>query len=303
MCTVIEITGDFDRNGSFFASPWYVYDVPETKLTKLLSGEYAVHIYDDAGKRLSVTYFDVVDNYRSFGGDPSVDTDTGTDRMIPIQLFVRFDPQAAKIVILRGNVEIYSRDVSKQPPEARFTGLSENQTISGRTRITWEASGSGTGEYYYRLWYCPGETERCILAYDIRENFFETDLTDYPGTTGGFFRLYATDGVRTTEVISPLITKQFKAPEIISSRKGIQTVKAKDGISLFTRIYDAQDGQMKGDNVRWTLEGKEVATSNVLRIQPNRLTAGTYTFICTATNSAGVSAQKAFTFEVVDIKG
>jgi len=295
MCTVVEIIGDFDRNGTFYASPWYVYRVSEVKLSRQLNGEYAVHIYDDAGKRISVTYFDVIDNYRSFGGDPS---ETAADRMIPIQLFVKFDPQAAKIAIFRGNVEIYSRNVSKEPPQARFTGLRENQTVTGRTTVTWEASCSGTGKLVYRLWYCTSDTECYILAYDIEENFFVTDLTDYPGTTGGFFKLYATDGVRTAEAISPLINKQFKAPDIITSQKEIPTVKATVGISLFTRIFDAQDGQMTGDNVRWTLEGKEVATTNVLRTQPNKLAPGSYTFICTATNSAGASTQKTFTFRV-----
>ena len=293
MYTIVEITGDFDRDGAFYASPWYVYRVPDKKLTRLLDGEYAVHIYDGAGKRLSVTHFDVKDNYRSFGGDPS---ETEADRKIPIQLFVRFDPQAAKIVILRGNEEIYTRNVSKKPPEARFTGLRENQTISGKTTITWEASGSG--KLVYRLWYCRNDTESYILAYDIEEKSFKTDLTDYPGTDRGFFRLYATDGVSTAEAISPLINKQYKAPEIITSQKEIPSVKATEGISLYTRIFDAQDGQMTGDNVRWTLDGKEVATTNVLRTQPNQFTPGPYTFICTATNSAGLSTQKAFTFRV-----
>jgi len=299
MCTVVEITGDFDRNGAFYASPWYVYRAPEAKLSRPLSGEYAVHIYDEAGKRLAVTYFDVADNYRSFGSAPS----ETADRKIPIHLFVKFAPQAAKIVIFRGNEEIYSRNVSKEPPEARFTGLRENQTISGRTSITWEASGSATGELYYRLWYCPNDTESYILAYDTEKNFHETDLTDYPGTNCGYFKLYATDGVRTAEVISPLINKQFKAPEIITSQKEIPVVKAAAGISLYTRIFDAQDGQMKGNNVRWTLEGEEVASTNVLRTQPNQLAPGTYTFICTATNSAGLSTQKEFTFKVIGASG
>ena len=295
MITIVEIKGEFDKNKIFNASPWYVYEAPLSKLKQRLNGEYAVHIYNSEGKRLAVTYFDAVNNYRSIG---SKHYDKAEMR-IPVQLFVKFDTQASKIVIFRGDVEIYSRNVSSKPPEVKFTGLTENQTISGKMSITWEASGSETGELFYKLWYYPRETESYTLAYDIEESFYRVDMTDYPGTNGGFFLIHATDGVRTVEVKSPLINKPFKAPEIITGQSDIPTVKVTEGITFYTRIFDAQDGQMSGSNVSWMLDGIEVSSTNVLKTQPYQLTPGQYTFICEATNSAGISARKAFTFEII----
>lgn len=296
MMTIIEINGEFDRNGAFHTYPWYTYEALPSSLTLSVSGEYAVHVYDSNDERLAVTRFDAKDGFRFLGPD----TAPMASSAIPVRLVVRFNEQAARIAILKGDIEIYSRNVSKSPPEVKFTGLKENQSLLNKTAITWDAADFDGEELYFRLWYCTGKNEYFLLASDITGRSFSADFTDYPGSKNGYFHIYATDGVRTTQVKSPVVSTPFKPPVIITEQKTIDKFKITEEIYFPVEIYDAQDGRLLGSNVIWLLDGEQFGANNVLHSWPYRLTAGVHTFTCVATNLEGLSAKKEFSFEVVD---
>ena len=294
----IDVTGYIDRSGVFTPAPWYTYETDSSALTGRKSGEYGIHFYDGGGGVISSSYFDVSLTAQATSSDGTISW-MDPDRT-PVDVTVRFPENAARIVIQKGGEDIYSAEVSPNAPEVWFTGLADYQEISNRATLTWEASDEDGDELCFEIWYCPAEDEYYNVASNITGRSFEVDLSAYPGTHEGFFYIYATDGVRTGGVDSPWITVPYKAPEIITELKSIPEVKITEEILLDADIYDMQDCWLWGDEVVWTLGGREFMTGSVLWVWPYEVAPGTHTFTCTATNSAGMSVSKEFTFIILD---
>jgi len=294
---ITEITGYFAPDGSFVPSPWYSYLAPKGFVTTNKGGEYSVHVISDKGEKLSITYFDLIDN-------SEITTVMGTEPIpnarIPVNIVVGFPENAAKFVILNGSREIYTREVSRSAPKVAFTGLDDYANLPNETTITWEASDADGDELSFDLWYCMSQEEYYLLGSELTGTSLKVNLSDYPGTTGGYFYIYATDGVRTAEKNSPYINLPFKAPVILTEQKGIPKIKITEEIFFPIEIYDAQDGWLSGESVSWMIYGEEVSITCVLQSWPYMLDPGLHTFTCIATNSAGLKAQKEFTFEIVD---
>ena len=294
MIMIVEIRGEFDKDGNFHAFPWYTYESPRSSLPENPGGEYSARTYDDKGNQLAAAFFNpeyAIDHTRDVPPAPE-------DPVMPVRLALRFDREASKIVIFRGKDEVYSRVVSKKAPEVCFTGLADKQMLPNKTTITWEAAGAG--ELYFNLWYCPRETELHLIAADVTGSFYNADLTDFPGSRSGYFIIYATDGVRTTEAKSPLISTPFKAPDILTIQTEPLVAKITDDIFYNTSIFDVQDGWLSGSNISWLLDGEQISVGCALQLKPFRLPPGIYTCVCVATNSAGVSARKEYTVEIID---
>jgi len=294
---VVEITGEFDRNGAFSAAPWYTYDAPPSSLTACAGGEYTVTVYDDKGERLEVSNFDAADRFRVIARE-GVSSPGGA--AIPIRQIVRFSEEAAKIVVSKGAREIYSRNVSKRAPAVAFTGMKAGTELTSKAKVIWEASGEDGGELYFRLWYCTGAADYYLLAADIQGTSYEAYLTSYPGSKNSYFHIYATNGVRTAEAKSPAVKMPYTAPEFLTVQKEIPKIKVTDEIYFKAEIYDKQDGRLSGDAVRWVTDGGETAGADALRTRPYQLEPGLHSFTCVATNSGGVSARKGFVFEITD---
>jgi len=295
---IIEIAGYFEPGGTFVPHPWYSYPTPLGTVTTNKSGEYSVRVYDADGKVIAITYFDVIDKSQqtSLSGAPTI-----PNAVIPVEVIARFPENAGKIVIMRGDREVYAKNVSNSAPTVAFTGLSEGQQLSDNMTLTWEASDADGDELFFQIWYYLNTDEYYLLDSDLTGTSYNVDMSAYPGSSEGFFCILATDGVRTTEKNSPLVKTPFKPPAILTEQKSIPKVYITEEIYFPTEIFDAQDGRLSGNNVRWTLNGEEVSTTSVLQTEHSQLEPGVYTYICIATNSAGLSAQKEFTFEITDV--
>ncbi|MCL1895852.1 MAG: hypothetical protein FWG03_04830 [Clostridiales bacterium] len=294
---LIEITGYIGGDGAFVPSPWYVYEGDPSEVTQGKSGGYAVCIYDGKGKQVSVANFDP-------GTHGQFTTTEGSSfaplSKVPVDVVLKFPESAAKIVLKQGEQTLYSKDISKNAPEVSFTGLSDYQKLSDKVRLTWDASDADGDELYFELWYCPDEENYYNLAADITGAYFDADLSSYPGTDEGYFYIFATDGVLTGEAGSPWVKVPYKAPEIISTQKGTPESKITEEICFAVDIYDMQDGWLWDEEVVWTLDGKEFMIGDFLWVWPYELAPGTHTFTCSATNSAGLSSAKDFSFTIID---
>ena len=296
MITIVEIRGEFDRSGKFHAYPWYTYESQRSSLAGNPGGDFSVRTYDDNGNQLEVSFFDLDYSINYIGGfSPEPATS-----IIPVKLILRFDPEVSLISIFKGDEELYSRTVSKEPPKVSFIGFTENQALPNKTTIAWTASAPSSDELFFNLWYFPRDTEQHLVAADITGNSYNANLTDFPGTRSGYFLIYATDGVRTSEAKSPLISMPFKAPDILTIQTEPFAAKITDEVIYNSQVFDVQDGWLTGKNVRWMLEGEEISVGSALQLRPFRLAPGVYTCTCIATNSAGVSARKDYTFEIID---
>ena len=294
---VTEITGFFDKDGSFSADPWFSYPAPPGAVTKNLSGEYSVCVYDDEGEQTAVTHFDLPESAHITTTDGPALMDAAK---VPISVVVAYPEGAAKIVIQKDGREIYARAISKNAPEVSFTGLVARQELPDNTTITWDAFDADGDELYFDLYYCVSESEYYIVAWGVTGRSAEVDLSDCPGSREGFFYIYATDGVNTAEDKSEYVKVAYKAPIFITDPKETPQAKITDEIYYPIEIMDKQDGWLEGDRILWTFGGREASTTNVLKILPYEYGPGVFTFTCTATNSAGIPASREYAIEILD---
>jgi hypothetical protein len=293
----IDITGTLSQDSKFTATPWYTYEATSSDITSKRSGDYGIFFLDGSGNTLHTAYFDTPRGLRTTAVDGR--TSISSNAPLPVDVTVRFPENTAQIVIKKGDAEVYAVDVSKTAPQVAFTGLTDYQQLGDRITLTWEASGE-KDDLFFEIWYSPSEDEFYNIASNITGRSLAVDLSAYPGTEEGYFYIYATDGTRTGEAYSEWVKVPYKTPEILTGAPADTEFKITEEILLDVDIYDMQDGWLWDSEVCWMLDGKEFMTGSYLWVWPYELTPGTHTFTCIATNSAGLSVEKDFTFTILD---
>ncbi|MCL1896651.1 MAG: zinc ribbon domain-containing protein [Clostridiales bacterium] len=323
--TVIGITGCFEPGGAFAPDQWFSYQASPRVVTARKGGAYSACVYDDKGKVLSKAYFDAVNKSQA-----TYDMGTApiSNASIPVDVVLEFPENAAKIVIKEGDKEIYSRDVSQSAPTVAFTGLSDGQKLDNNVTLTWESPDAGSGELTYQIWYVRStlvdfslmeelfeeqgeefpvqedyyEEEEFLVANNVTGTSLAVDLSDYPGTERGWFRILATDGAKTGVGTSAFVEVPWKAPDILNVLPDVTQVKLTDIIEITGKVYDAQDGWLWSKGYEWYIDGEfwHNYGSYYFYQWPYMLKPGMHTITCKATNSAGLSASKDFMFEVIE---
>ncbi len=290
---VIEIMGTLYKNGKFEDSPWYGFGTDRGELSNSAKGDYSAVIYDKDDKPLVTVGFKADFVAKS---NPPREVDRAS-----VDLILPYPENAAKIAVLNGDKELYSRTVSANTPVVEFAGLTDYQKLGDTATVTWEGSDADGDKLWYELWYCPNEEESYLIATDITENSYNVDLTVLPGSDDGYFYLYATDGIRTVEIDSPYVKVDFKAPEIITTQEKAAEYKITEEIWFDTEVYDMQDGWLYEDNeIIWFQNGKEYQKGAGLLVWPYELKPGTHTFTMTATNSAGLKTSRDYSFTIIN---
>ena len=295
----LEIIGDIDESGAFSPNPWYAYEVMPSTLTSKMSGEYSASVYDGSGKRLSIACFNTFD-------DTQVSTKEGAasieDTNIPIRVVVKLPDNAAKVVIQKGDKEIYTKELSANTPEVAFKGLKEGQKLTNNETLSWEASDADGDELTFQIWYCRGEDEEYLVASNITGRSLDVDLTDYPGSDASWFRILASDGARTGMAESPKVDVPFRAPDILNNIPEGKQFKVTEMVEIQGKVYDAQDGWLWNEGYEWRVDGMRFNNYGNFYFwhPPYMLSPGMHTITLKATNSAGVSSSKDFVIEILE---
>jgi len=291
----VEIKGTIDGDGIFTAYPWYSFETSASNLVNRRSGEFTVYFFDEDRNQLSRSFFDLDSYLKTILEGGNQYTAQGKT---PVDVTVEFPINTAEIIIMRDDVEIYSTDVSQTTPTVNFTGLTDFQQLNDTVTLTWEATGER--DLFFEIWYSPAEDIFFNLGTNITGRSFEADLSSLPGTSEGYFYIYATDGVRTGEAASEWIQVAYKAPMIISSQDHIPEYRITEEITFNVEIYDKQEGWLWDNEVQWYLNGKEFMSGSLLWVWPYELPPGTHTFTCVATNSAGLTVSEDFSFTIIN---
>jgi len=294
---VLQINGYIDTDGTFVSYPWYTFEVEPYLLTANKNGGYSVCIYDSKEKLLTKTYFDVV-------SEAQVTTAEGQefleDERIPILVITKFFEEAERIVIKKGDEEVYSRIVTKNAPVVEFTGIEPYQNIGNNFTLNWNAHDEDGDELFFDIYYQYNDESLYLVAEYITGRSFDLDLTEYPGTYEGYFTIYATDGVNTGEDTSNYVTIPFKAPEFLTTQKEIPQFKTTEQILYEIEVFDAQDKWLRDETVEWFYEGEFFHRGDILLVWAYELEPGIHTFIAKATNSEGLSSSKEYSVEIID---
>jgi len=225
-------------------------------------------------------------------------TEFSSKNDIPIRVVIAFPENSAKIVLYKGDQEIFVRDLSANAPIVNFTGITEGQELNNRVTLTWEASDADGDDLTFQIWYYSRLGDMYLVATDITGTSLDVDLTDFPGSDAGWFGILATDGGRTGMSETPKVKVPYKAPDILNHIPDGKQYKVTDKIEIHGRVSDAQDGWLL-DGFEWYVDGQLVSNESVFTQHSNTLSQGTYTITLKATNSAGLTSSRDFTIEIV----
>jgi len=299
LITILEVSGYFDGDGTFISDSWYSYPVKKSSVTANKEGEYSATIYNSKGDIVSKVFFDV-ENRTKVSQDRGMTQDSKV--RIPIDIMITFPDDSAKVVIQKGNKEVYTREVSKNTPKVAFTGLSEGQALSNNTTFTWEGSDADGDSLTYEIWYYLAIDELYLVAAGLTGTSYTADLTSYPGSDQGWFKILASDGVRTGISDSPKVSVPYKAPDILNNIPDGTQFKVTDMIEIQGKVRDAQDGWLVEEGYEWFIDGKPFETYGIFYFfqYPYMLTPGNHTITMKVTNSGGVSSEKDFMIEILE---
>jgi len=301
--TVLEIRGSFDKADAFHPEPWYSYEANIAAITPNRDGEYSASVFNGSGTRLSIAYFNVKDEYQINTREGYKRGDGDDDIDIPIRVVVKFPESAVKVVIHKGDQEIYTKTLSVNAPTVAFTNMIEGQILTNDTTFTWEANDADGDDLTFQIWYYRNEEEMYLVATDLTGTSYDVNLTDYPGGDHGWFIILATDGGRTGTGKSPKVSVPYKAPDILNVIPEGKQFKVTDPVEIQGKVYDAQDGWIWMGGFEWYVNGRQYQsnyTDFYFYHTPYMLPPGTHTITMKVTNSAGVSSSKDFNIEIIE---
>ena len=293
---ITQVKGCFEPAGTFVSETWYSYPAPYGFITVNKTGEYSVCVYDNGGKLIDRTYFDLEVSYQRNTADGPVFDNSA---MMPIDIIMKYPENGDKFVIQKGDKELFTRYISKNTPTVEFTGITFDKNNENIVTVTWEASDADGDDLYFDLFYDTADDVYYQIAFDLTENTFTVDMSTFPGSETGYFYIYASDGINTAETQSDYFNVAFKGPFIVADNSKTIKSKASDEILFDPRAYDNTDGHLKADKVKWLVDGVPFAATGKLLIKPNQLRPGTYIFTCEATNSKGQTTTKDFKVEIM----
>jgi hypothetical protein len=291
---VIDITGRLYKDGAFREEPWYTYDADPRDLHLSRQGEYAVVMRDSAGSTVMLSAFD--GNF-FLNANPPKESD-----FFAVSVTLPLPEDAHTISIQKGQAVLYEKELSAHAPEAEFVGIEENQRFAGKQEIRWDAFDADGDDLWFELWYSPDPEGEGFthIATNLTETAYTVDFDELPGGEQAYFYLYATDGARTGETDSPYISVEYKAPDIMTELDGVPEFAITDEIWIPIYVYDVQDGWLADADLAWTYKGRHYMVGDYLYLYPYEMTPGTHALTLTATNSAGVSSSRDYTFTILD---
>ncbi len=144
-----------------------------------------------------------------------------------------------------------------------------------------------------------GETWQ-TLGVNLPENALAVSTAMLPGgTAAAQVRVLATDGLDTAIAASPTFVLAKHPPE--AQVTGVADGQRFDFGSVVTVEgfgYDAEDGSLAAEALRWVLQGPETRDSSGGRLILANLAPGAYTLTLTATDGDGLTATQTLSFAI-----
>jgi hypothetical protein len=259
--------------------------------------------------------------------DVSPDSGTGTHRIEILDdtdgvLFTRnFTP--ADSGIPGAAASIFSELVPVQPNAARLRVLTDTDAVladfalngeapvvdsitlpasfSGVQPLTWSVSDPDGGGHTYWVDYSPDNGTTWVnLAMNLDEAGLAVDFDALAATDGqGVFRVIATDGVNSGELVSAPFTVAGKGPHAEITGPTVTSFHSGNVIVLEAAAYDVDDGALDGASVSWSSDRDgALGAGDVLPVYG--LSVGTHVITVTAQDSEGNTATDTMTIAVTN---
>lgn len=199
-----------------------------------------------------------------------------------LALATRLDIEAPGGVVLR------SVNAGVNAPAVQFTQPTGGQTFNGEVTARWTASDADGDALSYILQYSDnnGATWETVDAY-LNETSVVVDTLDLTGGQQARFRIFASDGIRTSIAISNPFTVPNEPPTAeIQEPSGARTLREGQALALFGEGYDPDDGSLPSSQIKWSSNiAGQLGVGNSLTVAG--LAPGAHTITLTADDGAG----------------
>jgi hypothetical protein len=263
---------------------------PTDDLTELLDGQqgsdYTLLLLNSGGTTLATRPF-----------TPAHIDDTNPHSLLA-SLAVPYDVNTAEIQLWQGGTLIDSREASDNPPTVQLLSPNGGQTVGNSLTVTWDADDADGDWLLYTLQYSNdnGQSWQVIANELITPTYTIEDTSAMAGSNGqSLIRVIASDGWHTAyDQSDTTFTLPLHAPEVFIHN---ETEFFTDTIELIGSAIDAEDFQLTGESLRWSVDALGIVgwgETAVLQDMP----PGSYQVTLTATDSDGMVGTATLTIVV-----
>ena len=210
---------------------------------------------------------------------------------------IPFNPNTTNIVLYRRDIELLRVEVPENRPNLKLKPIKE--IGKNELKLAWECKAANPRYLWYSVFLEPEDGKRIPIASKIRESELAINLTDLPGCTNARFKVFASDGVWTTEKLTPTVNILDKPPivQILDPANG-QRLPAHTIIQLQGQGWDRQKRAMlPSESLCWLLDDKLLGSGETYVL--SSLSMGQHKLTFQGVDASGLTGESVVKIEAV----
>ncbi len=237
----VRLSGTIDSvTDEVVASPLRFTDTPSGEVgDDFFENIYSAALLDGAGNILSEQPF-----------TPSVIYDSPTTRAA-FGVHLPVNPAMATVAVYRGELEIFSRTASPNPPRIVVDPISG--TVDDLLTIDWTTDDDDGEPLFVSIeWSADGGELWQPLGLDLSDSTAELDTSFWAGTSQGLLRFHVSDGFhQTSQVVGPFsVRAKDPVVYILTPGSGVE-MQLGEPLSLRASAFDAEEQFFDDDSFSW----------------------------------------------------
>ncbi len=240
------VRGELSRSGSGRLSPVYPVMLSESPRNPVPGTGYCAVLRAANGTELSSYCFD--ESFVNYETQEPVDT-----AIFSLWLPSRSD--AANLELRQGSSVLDRIARSAHAPQVTVTQPQGGESWDGEQSIRWTASDADGDPLQFAVMFSPdGKQSWLALNVDITETEYVVDASELPGTTQGYVRIVATDGLNTTAADCARAVAIANHPPVVSISFPADGATWRPGVllTLGGSAFDPEEGPLDGSRLTWT---------------------------------------------------
>jgi hypothetical protein len=271
--------------------PWSILEAPSGYFSQTGEGVYTLRLTNVTRQTLFERHFNMQASIPSYLPDapiaPEVTPSYSFYEILP------WNPATTYVEIWEGSILLYERDLSPNAPEVTLLNPLGGETweADGDYTIAWNASDADGNPLWFDVAFSSdgGESWQ-VIATRLQLTNLQVSGDQFPGTTSAQVRIYASDGLRTSQATSGIFNIEDKGPTVhITLPLDGSSVPPNIPVMLTGYAYDWEDGMLPGDTFTWSSDqAGNLGTGNQML---TNLSQGWHAITLTVSDSDGMTAS------------